>query len=370
MTTIGIIGASGQVGTEVCLFLKTYPGVRPVALVRSEISGAMLRRLQVEARLCDLRDEGQCKQAFADCDLLADFSVAPGEAADTTAHYDRNIPRALECAPGGARYVFISSINAFGMSAKFNRAKNYWLPHTIYAYTKRYGERLALRLGKRVDKETYVFRLGHVHGLLQRVSEETRQLARGRYRRFEYPDTPSYTIFCHTIAEGLVCTAQGRERPGIYTLISDPAWTWREVLDYYADPGRRIEVELPGDAARGGILGRAVNALRSSAMGSLNDYRESIRTNVLRRAPSFERRAAARLYVRRAKQQIQEFQNQSVYRPQGVHEGIFPGPRLAGISDSRVSMAEKTEQVREMLQRLPAETSRGWDRICLPQSRA
>ena len=58
-------------------------------------------------------------------------------------------------------------------------------------------------------------------------------------------------------------------------------------------------------------------------MGSLNDYRETIRTNVLRRAPSFERRAAAGLYVRRAMQQIQEFQNQSVYRPQGVHEGIF-----------------------------------------------
>ncbi len=357
VTTIGIIGASGQVGTEVCLFLKTYPGVHPVAIVRSEISGALLRRLGVEVRLCNLDDEHRCREAFADCDLLVDFSVTPGEAADITAHYRRNITRALEYTRRDARYVFISSINAFGMGGRFNRAKNYFLPHTIYAYTKRYGERLARQLGKRHGKQIYIFRLSHVHGLLQRVSEETRQLVRSSYRRFAYPDTPSYTIFCHSIAEGLIGVAKGGERPGNYTLISHPAWTWREVLNYYVEPGREIEMEAISGGIRGGIPGRAVAALRSGAMRSLNEYRETIRTNALRHFPSFERRAAARLYTRRAAQQIQEFQNQRVYRAQGIHEGVFPGSRLTGISDSRVSMAEKTDQVREMLKRLPAPTS-------------
>jgi nucleoside-diphosphate-sugar epimerase len=366
MTTIGIIGASGQVGTEVCLFLKTYPGVRPVAIVRSEVSGALLRRLGIEVRLCNLQEEQGCRNAFADLDLLVDFSVAPGEAADITAHYDRHIPRAIECIRAGARYVFISSINAFGMSSRFNRAKKYFLPHTIYAYTKRYGERLTERMGKKLGKETYVFRLGHVHGLLQRVSEETRHLVRGRYKCFQYPDTPSYTIFCHTIAEGLLHAAQGKERPGIYTLISDPPWTWKEVLTYYVEPGSRIEVDLYPTAARKGILGRTVSRLRSGVMQSASDYRETIRTNLLRRVPSVERRAAARLYVQRASQQIQEFQNLSVYRPQGIHEGVFPGPRLTGISDSRNNMAEKTERVREMLQRLAVETGDARDRVCVP----
>lgn len=352
MLTIGIIGASGQVGTEVCLFLTTYPDVHPVAIVRSEISGAILRRLGVEVRLCNLDDEAQCRKVFADLDLLVDFSVTPGEVSDITAHYDRNITRALESTRGGARYVFASSINAFGMSARFNRAKNYFLPHTLYAYTKRYGERLTVRTGKRLGKETYIFRLGHVHGLLQRVSEETRHLVRGHWQRFEYPDTLSYTIFCHTIAEGLISAAKGGERPGIYTLISDPAWTWREVLNYYVAPGNRIQVDLQPAGKRTGAFARAAAALRSRAMQAANDYRETIRTNVLRRFPSAERRAAARLYTRRAAQQIQEFQNRSVYRPEGIHEGVFPGPRLRGISDSRVSMTEKTEQVRQMLARL------------------
>ena len=51
MTTIGVIGASGQVGTEVCLYLKTYPEVRPVAIVRTSLSGALLRRLGIEVRV-------------------------------------------------------------------------------------------------------------------------------------------------------------------------------------------------------------------------------------------------------------------------------------------------------------------------------
>lgn len=355
MTTIGIIGASGQVGTEVCLFLKTYPEVRPVGVVRSEISGALLRRLGVEVRLSNLADERQAKDVLADCDLVADFSV-PSDFHSIKPHYDRNITRALECTKPGARYVFISSINAFGMGGRFNRAKSYFLPHTLYAYTKRYGERLAFRVAKRVGKEAFVFRLGHVHGLLQQVSEETRELVRRSYKRFAYPDTPSYTIFCHTIAEGFVYTAQGGERPGIYTLISNPAWTWREVLNYYVEPGNRIEMDLV-PSARSGIAPRAAARLRGSVMGFLNDHRETIRTNVLRHMPDLESRVTARLYSQRAGAQIQEFHNQSTYRPQGIHEGVFPGPRLTRISDSRVSMAEKTSQVEDMLKRLSPATS-------------
>jgi nucleoside-diphosphate-sugar epimerase len=354
--TIGIIGASGQVGTEVCLFLKTYPDVRPIAIVRAGISGALLRRLGVEVRVCSLEDAAQSKDVLGDCDLVVDFSVRTGDdVARIKAHYRRNITRALECTRGQARYVFISSINAFGMSAGFNRAKNYRVPHSLYAVTKRYAENLAMRSGKRLGKETHVFRLGHVHGLLQRVSEETCQLVR-QYRHFEYPDTPSYTIFCYTIAEGLIHVAQGHERPGIYTLISEPAWSWREVLNYYVEPGSRIEVALC--AAGGGFWQRAAGGFKGGVMQFLSAYRETLKANLLHHAPSLERRAAAYLYVQRARQHIRESQNVNVYRPPDIHEGVFPGPRLRRISDSRFSMFEKTDQVRDMLRRLPGGTER------------
>lgn len=353
MTTVGIIGASGQVGTEVCLFLKTYPNIRPVGIVRTLISGALLRRLGVEVRCGTMGSPRQCSDLLRDCDLVADFSVSSGAAHEIKTYYLNNISKALEFSPREARYLFISSINAFGMNTQFNRAKYYWFPRSVYAHTKRYGERLAVRLGRKYNKEIFVFRLGHVYGLLQRVSEETAELVRGKYERFEYPNTPSYTIFCHSIAEAIVHLTEGKTIAATYTLISEPPWSWKEVLEYYVDDQRKITVTLmPVQNPR--LLHRFISAIRGRTVKALHDYRETLKANVLRALPNLEQKSAGYLYTMRARNQIREFQGQFIYRPSGIHEGIFPGQRLSNLSDSRQSMAVRTAQVREMLGSLVA----------------
>src|SRR3989338_10508199 len=105
--TICVIGASGQVGTEFCLYLKTYPGVRPVAVVRTSISGALLRRLGIEVRVGAFGTESESRELLRDCDLVVDFSAPAGEVNDIKAHYARHVRHAVACAPEGARYVFI-----------------------------------------------------------------------------------------------------------------------------------------------------------------------------------------------------------------------------------------------------------------------
>jgi len=352
MTTIGIIGASGQVGTEVCLFLKTYPGVRVIAIVRASISGAILRRFGIEVRVGTFATPEESARLVGDCDVISDFSaISTGEVAQTCAHYAKNITAALQYSPPRGSYVFISTINAFGMGDDFNVAKNYWISHSVYAYTKRYAERLALRLGKRQGKRTFVFRLGHVHGLLQRVSQFTAELVCGPYTEFEYPDTPSYTIFCHTIAEAIVNVGAGKDAPGIYTLISEPAWSWKEVLEYYVPPGRHLKITLrPTQQAVRWM--RVANKLKSATLRLGYRYQGTIRANVLHRLPQLELKIRGKFYRHKARQQIWELQNQFIYRPPLVHEGVFPGKRLASCSDSRVTMAEKTAEARRMLDRL------------------
>lgn len=351
--TIGVVGASGQVGTEVCLYLKTYPEVRPVAVVRTSISGALLRRLGIEVRVGAFRTESESRELLRDCDLVVDFSAPAGEVNDIKAHYERHVRHAVACAPEGARYVFISTINALGMSPRFNRAKHYLLPHSIYAHTKRFAERLACRLGRQHRRAVYIFRLGHVHGALQRVSQETAELVRKNYHRFEYPDTPSYTIFCHSIAEGLINVAQGREAAGTYTLISKPAWSWREVLEHYTDPQRLPKVELVPTRPAG--LGRRLQAgVRSWVGGLVHGYKDTLRANILHRFPAFERRCQGWFYARKARSEVQAYDDQLIYRPTGIHEGVIPGRRLPSLSDSRVTLKAKEEQVRAWLDRLPS----------------
>ena len=354
MKTIGIIGASGQVGTEVCLFLKTYTDVRVIAIVRTPVSGALLKRLGVECRMGTLGNEQECQELLADCDLVVDFSVVIGEVSKTKRHYFNNVAKALQYSQPGAKYVFISTINAFGMSEQFNRAKKYFIPHSIYAVTKRYGEQIAAKYGRKYGKEVYSFRLGHVHGLLQRVSHETQELVNGRYRIFEYPDTPSYTIFCFTIAEGLVNILEGKEKPGVYTLVSEPAWSWKEVLEYYLEDGRDIDVRLVS-LKKDGFLKKIPSTIKRSIFSFLTKYKDTMRANILHRIPDTERKYKAKLYVQRVHTQVGDFNDQFIYRPEGVHEGVFPGKRLQHCSDSRAVMQEKTKAVQEMLQALVQE---------------
>jgi dTDP-4-dehydrorhamnose reductase len=350
LVTIGIIGASGQVGTEVCLFLKTYSDVRVVAIVRAPISGAILHRCGIEVRIGTFATPEESTRLVGDCDVIVDFSVPSGdEVVQICAHYAKYITAALQCSPSRARYVFISTINAFGMGDHFNAAKNYRIPHSIYAYTKRYGERQALRLGKRERRQVFVFRLGHVHGLLQRVSHETVELLAAGHTEFEYPDTPSYTIFCHTIAEAIVGVAAGNETPdSIYTLVSEPAWSWKEVLEYYAPPERSLKIRLRR-ARQTQWWKRIADELQGTILRLAYKYRETARANLLRRFPRLESRTRAKFYQRRARQQIGEWHDRFIYRAPLVHEGIFPGKRLATVSDSRITMGAKTAQVRRML---------------------
>jgi dTDP-4-dehydrorhamnose reductase len=361
MTTVGIIGASGQVGTEVCLFLKTYPGVRVIAIVRAPISGAILRRCGIEVRVGTFATPEESAQLVGDCDVVIDFSViSTGEVAEICAHYAKNITAALQYSPSWARYVFISTINAFGMGDEFNRAKNYWIPHSVYAYTKRYGERWALRLGELKGKQAFVLRLGHVYGLLQRVSQDTAELVGGPYLEFDYPDTPSYTVFCHTIAEAIVNVGAGKEVPGIYTLVSEPAWSWKEVLEYYTPPGRHLKITLrPTQQTRWWT--RVTNGLKSATLRLGYRYQETVKANMLHRFPRLLLKIRGNFYCQRARQQIREWQEQFIYHPPLVHEGVFPGARLASISDSHVTMPEKTTEVRRILECL-------WSDVCSPWS--
>jgi hypothetical protein len=190
--------------------------------------------------------------------------------------------------------------------------------------------------------------LGHVHGLLQRVSEETASLVRQEYNRFEYPATPSYTIFCHSIAEAMVLLTEGKEEPGIYTLISDPPWSWKEILEYHVERNCEINVTLV-PYQRSKLLNRFVDSVKKVTLIALKRYGETLRANLLHHLPGLELKSAAHIYTMRAQHQIREFEEQLVYRPSGIHDGTFGGRRLSALSDSRWSMPAKTAQVKSML---------------------
>jgi len=355
-TTIGILGATGQVGTEVCLYLTTYSNIRVIAISRSEVGTALLKRFGIECRIGSLATELEAQALLADCDVVVDFMAIIATNLITYKNfYHNNITKAIQHSSPNTKYVFISTINAYGMGQYYNKAKYYLIPHTIYAVSKRYAEKIAYQQAKKYAKELYVLRLGHVHGLWQKVSYLTQELVKKPYHTFEYPDTPSYTVFCFTIAEALVNIAANKERQGTYTLVSSPAWSWKEVLEYYATKPINVVLTSIGTTS---MLQNLLNTIKQNFMGVLIRHKETFRANILSYFPFLEDKLRIGFTEKRVVTEIKKYIEEGVYRDRHIHIGTIPGQRLKSISDSRLTMAEKEQEVKKMLNTIaPAYTS-------------
>jgi nucleoside-diphosphate-sugar epimerase len=333
--TIGVIGANGQVGTEVCLFLNCWEDVKVIAICRTRLGSAVLRSMGITCRHGSMQDAAHARELLADCDLVADFSLPRGSADDIKAAYRANITNALESASGATRYVFISSLMALGMKGVGARIRYHWIPKTVYAATKRFGERLARRLGKEKGVGVFVLRLGEVHGVLQNCSKGTRAFLTHEPPTVVVPDHESYSVFCFTIAEALVNIAQGKEQPGVYELVSTPAWTYQELFEYIAQQPVAVEVALPPAISRVWY-----SRLKRFAIGCLRDNRELAQAYLFGLVPGYEQKVKLNHWVRQIRSKESLFVNASKYTVP-VMRGIPPGKRLSSISDSRVTMHEK-----------------------------
>src|SRR2546425_10572288 len=95
MRTIGVIGASGQVGVELCIFLRIFPEIRVIAICRSQLTSSFLRRGGVECRIGDLASLDLARRLLAGCDLVFDLSLLKGLVFEVRAAADPTVKKAL-----------------------------------------------------------------------------------------------------------------------------------------------------------------------------------------------------------------------------------------------------------------------------------
>lgn len=351
MPTIGIIGANGQVGSEVCLYLSQMDKVKVIAICRTEYGSAFLRRCGLNCRHGSLSQPEEAKRLLAGCDLVADFSLPKGLPSQVRSSVKMILINSIQAAPPQARFVYISSTMAFGMSLRGNQRayRHYMVSRSVYGATKRFGERLAIRLGRKFGRKVYVLRLGQVHGELQSVS---RSLIRQMRDEAAYvPRALSDTVFAFTIAEALRNIAMGKEKSGRYTLVSSPEWSWREIHEFYA---RRcgIQPQILEVETRNGtrpVLSDIARNILRICIGFLNRNRELFMAHILYALPRLELRAKALNLIRNASNGITQGVSQSRYAPYDPIIGKIPGQRLSFLSDSRTAMMPFVCKIRQVI---------------------
>ena len=115
MINIGIIGANGQVGSEVSLFLNTMENVKVIPICRTEFGAAFLKRCGIECRIGNISKEEEAKSLLTDCSLIVDFTYLKGLPSEIKSKSKAIITNAIKHSPPDARFIYASSMMAYGM---------------------------------------------------------------------------------------------------------------------------------------------------------------------------------------------------------------------------------------------------------------
>jgi dTDP-4-dehydrorhamnose reductase len=347
---IGIIGANGQLGSEVCLLLDQMEGVTPIPICRNQVGASFLRRCGFDVRLGTTDSEANSRKLLEGLDLIADFSLPAGSSSYVRSQIKQNVTQISHFAPEGIPFVYLSSILAFGNPDFHSNLRNYVFARNAYGSTKRYAEHLVKKLGAKHRRPTYIFRVGVVHGELQAATRQAlKDLKNSAHLTAHIPDCESYTVFAFTIAEALVSAARQVDSPGMYTLISNPGWTWKDLHQYFCERAgidQPYVVFQPHKVRSDGWLKR----LRRAAFAALRNHKEFLNGYIGAMFPKIEQQMRATYHSRNALAEINRGIAESQYMPYLSNFSRYPGARLSGISDSRVTMYEPVRELQRAME--------------------
>ena len=310
MIRVGVLGANGQVGAEVCLLLGAQAGIELVPICRNRTGSAFLRSRGVRCRHGRATDSHEARGLLSDCEVILNFAKpAVGRPADMREANETLVASMARCSARGARLVYFSSLRVYREFLPVTEPASV----TAYRWEKRRIEKRVRREASRRGKEAWNLRLGHVAGELQGISADLRRvLGCGPVVVPWAGDYPSNVVYTATIVDAILAIAAGREPAGTYDLVCSPGWSWRQVLEHEAaccGADLRIEEPVPplpnaGPTGRlsvdwiaraRSLASRFLASPRTREMGLIALNFLSAETNLRMQSAHFRRRAQAEI---------------------------------------------------------------------------
>lgn len=246
--TVGITGASGQIGSALVRYLCAQPDVKVVAILRNPYLSHPLRATSgCEVRIGSLTDPRGTCQLLGGCDAVINCAIS-----QTPPRFARTQNELLlssivhGCtALGHLRHmIHLSSVSVYGLLYQSSSQGSFQEPvsDTPYGRDKRYAEQVLERMAKPLAKDVQVsiLRLGHVYGPDQQHSRNFFDLLRNPF--FALPflgENCSNAVHIDTLGKCLLSVIRGEVINDcgvvkIYNVLDNPERTWREVYELHS----------------------------------------------------------------------------------------------------------------------------------------
>lgn len=310
MPRIALIGANGQVGAELCVLLAREPGIELVPICRTRSGSAFLRHHGIAVRHGRVADGADARRLFGDCDVVVNAALATGTPTEIRRAEDAIVTNAISESMATARVVHFSTQSVYGDPRPGQLIR--W--RSSYGRAKVATEFTALRAARRAGKALHVFRLGHVCGELQGITQDIRASLRAGPVVLPSEDVPSNTVYTATIVDAILAVSRGSAPVGVFDLMNVPQWSWTAVHEFEAGvcgvPFTSIRVAVP---VRASAMSRAVGFARGALRLAATEPMRHLASQMLAHAPArWNSRGQAWWNLQRARREIAALEGREV----------------------------------------------------------
>jgi len=302
MVRLGLVGANGQVGAELCLMLAERSDIELIPICRNRSGSAFLRWHGIACRHGRVANPEDAARLLSDCDVIVNSSLASGSPSQIRRVEDQIIRNIFKYSKSSATIIHFSTQSVYGdpRPHRWVRRRN------PYGRAKLVSERKVRAQAQGTRKPAHILRLGHVCGALQEISNAIRASIRAQSVLLPAEDRSSNTVYTAAIIGAIDQIIAQRVDPGTYDLMNTPRWTWRKVYEYEAGicqvPLNARIVGLSTISRRSKIIAPLLRIAGSlAAAPSMRDLFAKIFANV---PESMNARAMAWWYARRARTEI------------------------------------------------------------------
>jgi len=302
MLKLGMVGANGQVGAELCLLLAAREDIELVAICRNRSGSSFLRWQGIACRHGRVADPTDAARLLSDCDVVVNSSLASGTPVEIRRIEAQIIRNVFEYSKAAATIIHFSTQSVYGdpRPGRWIRWRN------PYGRAKLTTERRVRVESRRTKKPAHIFRLGHVCGSLQEISNTIRTEVRTGTVFLPAQNCSSNTVYTAAIIGAIEQILAGKSQAGTYDLMNSPRWSWREVYEYEAGVcNLPLEAHLVDSVSDSRKFAVAAPALRMAGeLVAAQPVRDLLAKVFAHMPSSMNARAMAWWYAKRARLQI------------------------------------------------------------------
>ncbi|WP_435151359.1 NAD-dependent epimerase/dehydratase family protein [Candidatus Pelagibacter bacterium nBUS_44] len=316
-----ILGATGQIGKELSLEFKSSKDLDVLSHSRTLVGSSFFKNNDINFVAAELNDNKVISK-ISNTDLIFDLAAPDhGSLKDIKEFYKKRFDFIFSHMKKDAKFVFASSMNAFGIDNKRKVLKKYFISSSIYASNKRFAEKYIKNLGKKKSIQIYILRLAEVHGHYQRASTEIINLIKDKYL-FKIPKTPAWITFVTLIKQSIINILDDKEAPGLYTLTCDDIY-WHDLLNIL---GAKINLKPKFIINKNEKKNIILNFLYKIILSKKDLLRGNFNFN-----EDFENSIKLAFRIRKTKNSIEKFKGIKIYSDKDRYTGILPGKRLRSL---------------------------------------